>query len=176
MKARANELAARLGEDVTAADGKHADRRRDFPRRPEESSWPASMLSVQQIIALIDAPPFRPANGTGYRRYGTAKILEWLASFPGDSWQQRWKASGAEGLPKEQWLDLPMQWRQATGRSLAPHNRDAFQTGLLMLVCAGRHPPVPALDGPQGIEPDRPGDARVPRPPGLRAAPGSHRR
>ena len=51
-----------------------------------------------------------------------------------------------------------MKWRVATGRSAAPHNRDAFQTGLLMLVCAGRHPPVPALDDPQGIEPDRPGD------------------
>jgi hypothetical protein len=144
VKARANELAARLAEVVIAADGEHADRRRDFPRRPEESSWPASLLSVQEIIARIDAPPFRPANGSGYRRYGTAKILEWLASFPGDSWQQRWKASGAEDLPKEQWLDLPMQWRQATGRSAAPHNRDAFQTGLLMLVCAGIiHPSLP---------------------------------
>jgi hypothetical protein len=29
-----------------------------------------------------------------------------------------------------------MQWRQATGRSAAPHNRYAFQTGLLMLACA----------------------------------------
>jgi hypothetical protein len=137
VKARANELAARLPEIVTAADGERADRRRDFPRRPEEGSWPASMLSAREIIARIDAPPFRPANGTGYRRYGTARILEWLASLPGDSWQQRWKASGAEDLPKEQWLDLPVQWRQATGRSAAPHNRDAFQTGLLMVVCAG---------------------------------------
>jgi integrase len=136
VKARANELAARAPGVVTGADGGHADRRRDFPRRPEESSWPAGLLSVREIIARIDAPPFRPANGTGYRRYGTAKILEWLASFPGDSWQRRWKASGAEDLPKEQWLDLPMQWREATGRSAAPHNRDAFQAGLLMLACA----------------------------------------
>ena len=137
MKSRANELAARLVQDVTEADGQHGDRRRDFPRTADEISWPASLLSAQEIIALIDAPPFRPANGSGYRRYGTAKILEWLASFPGDSWQQRWKASGAEELPKEQWVDLPMRWRQATGKSLAPHNHDAFQTGLLMLVCAG---------------------------------------
>ena len=29
-----------------------------------------------------------------------------------------------------------MQWRQATGLSAAPHNRDGLQAGLLMLVCA----------------------------------------
>jgi len=130
---RANERAARTAEAAATA---HADLRRAFPPRPDETAWPASLLTGQQIIARIDAPPFRPVNGTGYRRQGTAKILEWLAGFPGGSWQQRWQAAGAEALPKEQWLDLPMQWRQAAGRSAAPHNRDCFQAGLLMLVCA----------------------------------------
>ena len=133
MKMRANERAARSAETVAGA---HADLRRAFPPRPDETAWPASLLGAGQIIARIDAPPFRPANGSGYRRHGTTRILGWLASFPGDSWQQRWKASGAEDLPKEQWLNLPMQWRQAAGRSVAPHNRDCFQAGLLMLVCA----------------------------------------
>src|SRR6516165_9361247 len=131
---RANERADRLPEATVA--GAHADLRRAFPPRPDQTGWPASLLSADQIIARIDTPPFRPANGTGYRRHGTARILQWLACFPGDSWQQRWKASGAEARPKEQWLDLPMQWRQATGQSTAPHNRDCFQAGLLMLVCA----------------------------------------
>jgi hypothetical protein len=130
---RANERAARSAETVAGA---HADLRRAFPPRPDETAWPASLLGAGQIIARIDAPPFRPANSSGYRRHGTTRILGWLASFPGDSWQQRWKASGAEDLPKEQWLDLPMGWRQAAGRSIAPHNRDCFQAGLLMLVCA----------------------------------------
>ncbi len=129
---RANERAARSAETVAGA---HADLRRAFPPRPDETAWPASLLGAGQIIAGIDAPPFRPANSSGYRRHGTTRILGWLASFPGDSWQQRWKASGAEDLPKEQWLDLPMQWRQAAGRSIAPHNRDCFQAGLLMPVC-----------------------------------------
>ncbi len=133
---RANERAARPAQAAAAAAGAHADLRRAFPPRPGVTAWPASLLSAGQIIARIDAPPFRPANSTGYQRHGTARILQWLAGFPGDSWQQRWKASGAEALPKEQWLDLPMQWRQVTGRSAAPHNRDCFQAGLLMLVCA----------------------------------------
>src|SRR5215468_3280339 len=133
---RANERAARPEKAAVGTDGTHAGLRRAFPPRPDETAWPASLLSAGQIITRIDAPPFRPANGSGYRRQGTARILEWLAGFPGDSWQQRWKASGAEALPKERWLDLPMQWRQNTGQSTAPHNRDCFQAGLLMLVCA----------------------------------------
>ncbi|MBF8193664.1 site-specific integrase [Nonomuraea sp. K274] len=84
----------------------------------------------------MDAPPFRPDNGSGYRRHGAARVLEWLASHPGDSWQERWLASAAEDLPKETWVDAAMAWRAATGRSSAPSNRDSLQTGLLMLVLA----------------------------------------
>ncbi len=135
MKARANELVSRPGPDL-AGEREHADPRRDFPRRPPQSSWPRSLLAAGEVLALIGAPPFHPANGSGYRRQGTARMLEWLAAFPGGSWQQRWQATGAEDLPKEEWLQLPMQWRESTGRSLAPVNRDCYQTGLLMLICA----------------------------------------
>jgi hypothetical protein len=122
--------------EALAAAGPAQDPRRDFSGRPAKTRWPASLATAEEIIVRIDSPPFRPANGSGYRRHGTARILEWLASFPGESWQGRWVASGAEDLPKEEWLDLPMRWRRDTGRSLAPHNRDSLQTGLLMLVCA----------------------------------------
>src|ERR1700745_2133819 len=105
---RANERAARTAEAAATA---HADLRRAFPPRPDETAWPTSLLSAGQIIARIDAPPFRPANGTGYRRDATTRILDWRAASPGSSWQQRWKASGAEDRPREQWLDLPMRWR-----------------------------------------------------------------
>jgi hypothetical protein len=133
---RASELPSRLPQAAAAVTGQHVDPRRGFPRRPEESSWPASLLSAQEILDQINMPPFRPANGDGYRRHGTARMLEWLAGFPGDSWQQRWKAASAEGLPKEEWLDLPMRWRRANGWPATPYHRDSFQTGLLMLVCA----------------------------------------
>ncbi|WP_207757560.1 tyrosine-type recombinase/integrase [Nonomuraea cypriaca] len=112
------------------------DRRRDFPRRLPRACWAQSLATAQEVIARIDAPPFRPDNGSGYRRHGAARVLEWLASHPGDSWQERWLASAAEDLPKETWVDAAMAWRAATGRSSAPSNRDSLQTGLLMLVLA----------------------------------------
>jgi hypothetical protein len=135
VKVRANELPARLPAAAVAA-GRQSGPRHGFPGRPAESEWPASLLSAADILAWVSMPPFRPANGDGYRRHGTARMLEWLAAQPGSSWQQRWKSSGAEDLPKEAWLDLPMAWRRANARTTTPYHRDSLQTGLLMLVCA----------------------------------------
>ena len=39
----------------------------------------------------------------------TAKLLRWLASFPGGSWQQRWDASKAEDHPGSSWVQLPLR-------------------------------------------------------------------
>ena len=63
-------------------------------------------------------------------------VLTWLQTHPGDSWQQRWQASGAEDQPD--WRDLiadadgwPAAGRTATGTPL-PH----LGPGLLVLICA----------------------------------------
>jgi hypothetical protein len=136
VKVRANELPARL-PPAAAETSRQSGPRHGFPGRLPESEWPASLLSAADVLARVGMPPFRPANGDGYRRHGTARMLEWLAAQPGNSWQQRWKSSGAEDLPKEAWLDLPAGWRRANARPATPYHRDSFQTGLLMLVCAG---------------------------------------
>ncbi|MEV0474507.1 tyrosine-type recombinase/integrase [Streptomyces prunicolor] len=54
--------------------------------------------------------------------------------MPGDTWQQRWLASGAEDAAD--WRTLPDEWhrRQECGRKLIQIDR--FSVGLLMLVCA----------------------------------------
>jgi hypothetical protein len=135
VKIRANELPARLAP-AAVATGRQSGPRHGFSGRPAESEWPASLLGAADILARVGMPPFRPANGDGYRRHGTARMLEWLAAQPGSSWQQRWKSSGAEDLPKEAWLDIPMGWRRANDRPATPYHRDSFQAGLLMLVCA----------------------------------------
>ena len=53
-------------------------------------------------------------------------MLGWLRERPGDSWQQRWRASGAEDQP---------DWRLLVGTDRAkplPH----LTSGLLVLICA----------------------------------------
>jgi hypothetical protein len=63
-------------------------------------------------------------------------VLTWLHTHPGDSWQQRWQASGAED--QADWRDLITnatagrpRARTATGTQL-PH----LSPGLLVLICA----------------------------------------
>ena len=60
------------------------------------------------------------------RRLGVLAVLGWLRTQPGDSWQQRWQASGAEDQP---------DWRRLVGTDPAkplPH----LSPGLLVLICA----------------------------------------
>ena len=65
-------------------------------------------------------------NSQRDRRLGVLAVLGWLRERPGDSWQQRWCASGAEDQP---------DWRLLVGTDHAkplPH----LTSGLLVLICA----------------------------------------
>ncbi|MFE4629377.1 site-specific integrase, partial [Streptomyces mirabilis] len=62
------------------------------------------------------------------------KLLQWLSSFPGETWQQRWAASGAEGFPGAAWVELPLRWLRECGSSRS-YDREDLSSGLLMLIC-----------------------------------------
>jgi len=71
---------------------------RRFPPRPATGGWANTMLPRQQVLELLLAPPFALASpGSGkQRKYGLRRLLDWLETHPGDTWQQRWLVSGAE--------------------------------------------------------------------------------
>jgi site-specific recombinase XerD len=108
-----------------------------FPPRPIAASWPATGLNRAEVLARMLAEPFTLDNRHSQqtRRMGLLAVLSWLASQPGDSWQQRWQASGAESRP---------DWREmvtaGTGhsRSHVPIGRQLphLSPGLLVLICA----------------------------------------
>ena len=58
------------------------------------------------VLARVLAAPFALDNPASQqtRRLGVLAVLTWLATQPGDSWQQRWQASGAED--QSDWRDL----------------------------------------------------------------------
>ena len=72
--------------------------RTGFPARPDPADWPATRLAHQPALELITRPPFTlPNPGTrNMQARGAGLALDWLAGFPGGTWQQRWRASGAE--------------------------------------------------------------------------------
>jgi integrase len=107
-----------------------------FPPRPAERWWPHTAQSPEATLQRLTAPPFVPevkATGAGRRR-GLTKLLAWLSSFPGDSWQQRWLASGAEAHPGAAWVQLPLGWLHQRGQAVS-YDPDDLPSGLLMLVC-----------------------------------------
>ena len=63
---------------------------------------PADHLHRDQILALLDEIPVwrreNPAARSDHRRRvrGTQVVLDWLLRHPGDGWQERWLASGAD--------------------------------------------------------------------------------
>jgi hypothetical protein len=105
-----------------------------FPPRPTVSDWPATRSGRGVVLARVCAAPFALEHplSQGTRRRGVLTVLDWLSAQPGESWQQRWMASGAEQMPD--WRDsvTPGQGRP---KHLAP--------GLMVLICADVIRPSP---------------------------------
>jgi integrase len=118
------------------AQPRNSQLRERFPARTAQPWWPGTAEGEEETLRRLTSPPFLPevkATRAGRRR-GTAKLLRWLASFPGDTWQQRWEASGAEGRPGSSWVQLPLGWLRDNGLA-ASYDANDLSSGLLMLIC-----------------------------------------
>jgi hypothetical protein len=118
-----------------AARGTGAELLARFPPRPAPSSWAATRAGRPEVLARLLAPPFALDNPLSQqpRRLGLITVVTWLEAQPGDSWQDRWLASGAED--QQDWRGLVAAWKAArTGASpgyLPPH----IGGGLMLLIC-----------------------------------------
>ncbi|MGV9386386.1 tyrosine-type recombinase/integrase [Nonomuraea sp. NPDC003707] len=86
---------------------------------------------------LLKAPFVLKAESTqSKRRVGLRKILAWLEQHPGDTWQDRWIASGADAAGNIAWRHLAMTWLQSTGWAYRTPKNDfnALGSGLLPLI------------------------------------------
>ncbi|MFF3695801.1 hypothetical protein [Streptomyces sp. NPDC002221] len=110
--------------------------RERFAPRSTEGWWSTTAQSADEVLRRLTAPPFLPAaNATrAGRRRGITKLLHWLSSLPGETWQQRWTASGAEDIPGADWTDLPLRFLRQSGPSPS-YERVDLTSGLLMLAC-----------------------------------------
>ncbi len=115
--------------------------RAQFPPRVVPAAWETTRAGRQAVLDRLLAPPFPlPApSGQRQRRRGLTRILDWLESQPGQTWQDRWAASGADtgGPAGQDWRTGLVSWLKATGE-IAAGNMWAHKTlggGLLPLVC-----------------------------------------
>jgi integrase len=60
-------------------------------------AWPEAMLSRREVLERLERLPAAASASTRRRRaQGTTLVLDWLASWPGRTWQERWVASAAD--------------------------------------------------------------------------------
>ncbi len=100
------------------------------PRRLPESWWQTCQereALAERLLTTFTSPG--AGRGRDHtRRRGLAKLLDWLQRQPGETWQDRWLASGADAAGFE-WAELPL------GGELSPrHRRDELTSGLVLLV------------------------------------------
>ncbi|WP_245717892.1 site-specific integrase [Nocardia miyunensis] len=105
-----------------------------FPARLVPPVSPATTATIDEVNARIRLAQFRsPRKGTNTaRRRGARLLLEWLQSFPGDTWQQRWDSSNSSKDPSD-WALAPLNWLGAQGIQI---DKNVLQSGLLILTIA----------------------------------------
>ena len=110
-----------------------------FPPRARPPVWATTRQTREQVLELLFAAPFLPdkPNTQAQRRRGLRRTLDWLADQPGDSWQQRWDASGAEAAPgTTAWRSVVMDWIRSNGIGLAEQSYLNLGSALRILICA----------------------------------------
>jgi Phage integrase family len=86
-----------------------------FPPRQIPERWPAAERGRAEIVELAGSW----WSGLGVkdraaRLRGLVLLLDWLEEQPGESWQQRWHDSGADGAG-EKWAELAAKWLDDKG-------------------------------------------------------------
>jgi integrase len=90
----------------------------DSPRAPG-TEWALTCQDRHRVEALLTRAPFAPP--VRHRRhpgaYDTAVrwMLDWLDDQPGETWQDRWLASGADADGRH-WRHIPVAWLARRGR------------------------------------------------------------
>ncbi|MBT2369694.1 site-specific integrase [Streptomyces sp. ISL-10] len=107
--------------------------RRRFPPRPVPVDWPGTRRSREEIGWWIRQRP-GPASTLRAVARGADRLLEWLEGFPGDNWQSRWGASGAQAYSAEGWRvgRVPPVFKA----QLTEREKNDLSCGIRALICA----------------------------------------
>jgi hypothetical protein len=114
---------------------------RQHPPRAVPTTWPATTWSAEEVICRLLATPFaRPGGPRGLGgRHDLRNLLDWLDSWPGQSWQERWQASGAEdAIPTTAWRRWATAWLDSGGWGRRDPQSDFIGLGhaLVSVICA----------------------------------------
>ena len=106
-----------------------------FPPRPVATDWPATRQERGVVQELLTSGIFVLPNADSQdkRRRGLSWLLDWLADQPGETWQQRWMASGADAAGGA-WRRVPIAWQHERGRDVR-WLRAELSGALVLVIC-----------------------------------------
>jgi hypothetical protein len=85
-----------------------------FPPRVVPDTWQATAQDRSTVTRRLLAPSFTEGPWSlKRRRLALRRFLDWLQQHPGDTWQQRWLASGIATDGQVDWRPRVMQWLAA---------------------------------------------------------------
>ena len=148
--------------DPTESRMAQSDWRARYPARPVVTDWPATCADRDEVdrIVVTAAAVLPSERVREARRWGLPLLLDWLADQPGDTWQQRWLASGADAA-REDWARGPEQWLRRHGKF--SENRLRLMTSSLLVV-VGADLVRPSLMAVDRREETQAGSQHGPRP------------
>ena len=125
--------ATRVDAEPVESASRQLDWRTRYPARAVGTDWPATCgdrAEVDRVVAAATAglPTQRVREA---RRWGVPLLLDWLADQPGETWQQRWVAGGADAAGGD-WAQHPEQWLRREG--IYSENRLQLLTSSLLVV------------------------------------------
>jgi integrase len=106
-----------------------------FPPRPVATDWPATRQERGEAREQLTSGIFvLPNAGSQEKRIrGLSWLLDWLTDQPGQTWQQRWMASGADAAGGA-WRRMPIAWQHERGRE-SRWLRAELSGALVVAIC-----------------------------------------
>ncbi|HUZ69868.1 MAG TPA: site-specific integrase [Candidatus Saccharimonadales bacterium] len=107
-----------------------------FPARRPPISWLATCQPRKELLARLSAAPFvlEVHRSQARRATGLRLALDWLGDQAGDTWQERWSASGVEDAGAS-WREVPARWLEAAGDQ-SPWRHGALVESVPVLIAA----------------------------------------
>ncbi|MEZ5154041.1 integrase/recombinase [Rhodococcus zopfii] len=102
-------------EDTSGNDVDEKVQQARWPARSTPAVWDQTCRGRDRTWARLTTPPFvlDDYNKQNARTQGLKLLLDWLGTFPGETWQDRWMASGAD-TAGWQWRSVPGSWIHST--------------------------------------------------------------
>ena len=107
-----------------------------FPRRSVAVHWPATEHDRSEVFELASSTLCALPGSRAWTELhrGLPALLDWLGAQPGENWQERWLASGADAAGAN-WALGPTAWLERGGK-YSPSLLELMARALLALVSA----------------------------------------